>query len=1643
MQTLRKKSSPCKFKKEPTRFLGEGISFKAKLIGILEVSEARGDRMCQAALADLKMAIRAAGEHKQRIIVQISIDGLRLRDEKSGECLYHHPVHKISFIAQDMTDSRAFGYIFGSPDTGHRFFGIKTDKAANQVVIAMRDLFQVVFELKKKEIEMAKQHIEQNVVKFHTSGIFVEPAPDTKGAAEIESCHQRQRSLSIENEKSADKTSDIRNGEIADLLDLQFELNSLQQGIHQMDKITPENCPLSTEDPSETDPFGDSFINLKIKESLQPILPPPPSCVKRGATERQPSEQMSSLTTSSPATVLPNTITQPSGAWSEKDVDKQFNDFEITKITASSSANDEERENEISPFTLRLRNDSPQIDVFTELDPLGTGLSKPYIDKKDFFQNLKNPPKKILKDLVTSSLNEIFPTTFHLSTNSLEPTCSNEEKLTNVIECDNFADFDHFDTLDNDFSSKKPSLPEEKPIIIQNQHLSVNLPPEECVATKLITNKGLEKLENEISLPSKTLLQTSIPTEYHSVEKKEFDIDSSITCKIERKHFSREFSSTNDSPASPLRSCSSEANSRLSSSSAELECVPEPPPRNAGCVVINPPPLPPKKQAGKTDPQPPPIPPHIESRFQYDFIKCERSAISPINTSGIENMNGIRSNHPFDNKEIPLSKVKESQESENTDVFFSLKLQESIRAITPSNLSSILQNSQINVDEYRTKSALNSTLSQLATSNLSDLAASLNMTVSELTNLTLHQLTRCLANYSLEGIYPFIPGEPNYIPKSLNENEKSSCTEKLKGESKSQGNFSNDKYAAIREILEIDQTKNNGSSNMNEKFNNFNNEQPSSQENDDREDKSNLKLNIEVDEKSLFYNLPNEKNESMEKELIAEKKRKESEKNTDDTSNNESQYTKSEMDKKFYEYVNNAKLKEPSPEKNKLTSSSLKTDGNRVISGVETISPSNTSNDKYAALREIISEVESINCELREKPGSSFRNLDESMKTSTDEDLMNLFSAPQSPCLGVIKGNVKDPSSTANITNRYEKIETPNKSSICTHAMESRNIGFDDVFHPFSESKQVTKDPTNNENWATFDMNVCKSEKQYGSHNSLEGNSPWSPDESKFHKLSRTIIARQSTGSDNDWKDDEESEESNDRFRNERFHPVKNPRLDAGCENVVCYNDGIGIIEKERYYRGRMNKKPHDGLWTKYGHRLKSEAIPWCDEGKWEEEHRKCTSRKTYFDEDNDRLSHWKCCNSQAIPWNGDRPMYAGNDMLYDNNRCNRRNKPWNDDDRERDRFSSQESMDCEDEERWPRCEFERRRREEDSRFWERYGAPSESDYPTLYRKYNHHYCRDSREQIQLDYSLGWEKDYLDRAENSRRHPMRKRCWPKRPNSANDERNTDLLYAEPNIKYGISRSECSDNDSEFYRFPYRSRSREHCWGIDQEFDSWNERSFRSEGPGMKNSTNYCKKTNRHKLPSKNVIKSRKSPFEDDFTQTIDNNLPPVQLTDQDTKIELDIFEGNKISSLMSKSEFERSNSKTYERPLELNEDSSPMRISPSEILEKQLDPDSKYNLKDSRHNLKDSIPTSNRTSDSSVQNSFLNGESKRSEDGFTLKSITPEDSFPDSYELTTNNLKQLKYANNKTKEGLDIKKSESINIFIRENDPFDDDEFFK
>uniref|UniRef100_W8AIS3 Protein disabled n=1 Tax=Ceratitis capitata TaxID=7213 RepID=W8AIS3_CERCA len=288
----------AKHRNDPGRFFGDGVQFKAKLIGILEVGEARGDRMCQEALQDLKMAIRAAGEHKQRITIHVTIDGLRLRDEKTGDSLYHHPVHKISFIAQDMTDSRAFGYIFGSPDSGHRFFGIKTDKAASQVVLAMRDLFQVVFELKKKEIELARQQIQSKSIHDHqlASLSSLKTAAGTSFNPRAISGSLGGSTLSILGSlgETSRGTASNRLGvnldgkgaakemspeSVADLVDLEQELSSLQRGITQMERITPNEpaqpsvTGAAGKPASEDDPFGDSFTNFPTYN----LLPPPES----------------------------------------------------------------------------------------------------------------------------------------------------------------------------------------------------------------------------------------------------------------------------------------------------------------------------------------------------------------------------------------------------------------------------------------------------------------------------------------------------------------------------------------------------------------------------------------------------------------------------------------------------------------------------------------------------------------------------------------------------------------------------------------------------------------------------------------------------------------------------------------------------------------------------------------------------------------------------------------------------------------------------------------------------------------------------------------------------------------------------------------------------------------------------------------------------------------------------------------------------------------------------------------------------------------------------------------------------------------------------------------------------------------------
>ena len=131
------------------RFEGEGVVFKAKLIGTELVMEPRGDKMCQNSIQRLKAIIKGQKAHKRRIVLKISYNGVKVYDEKTNEILHHHEVPQISFIASDDADNRAFGYVCDVPCKAHQFICFKTTGPAVQVMSVISGLFEAVLERKK------------------------------------------------------------------------------------------------------------------------------------------------------------------------------------------------------------------------------------------------------------------------------------------------------------------------------------------------------------------------------------------------------------------------------------------------------------------------------------------------------------------------------------------------------------------------------------------------------------------------------------------------------------------------------------------------------------------------------------------------------------------------------------------------------------------------------------------------------------------------------------------------------------------------------------------------------------------------------------------------------------------------------------------------------------------------------------------------------------------------------------------------------------------------------------------------------------------------------------------------------------------------------------------------------------------------------------------------------------------------------------------------------------------------------------------------------------------------------------------------------------------------------------------------------
>ncbi|KAM4739425.1 disabled homolog 1 isoform 4-T4 [Anableps anableps] len=266
------------------RFKGDGVRYKAKLIGLDEVTAARGDKLCQDSMMKLKgiaAAARSKGEHKQKVFLTVSFGGIKIFDEKTGILQHHHAVHEISYIAKDITDHRAFGYVCGK-EGNHRFVAIKTAQSAEPVILDLRDLFQLIYDIKQRE-EMEKkaqkdkqceqavyqtileEDLEDPVYQYIVFEAGHEPIRDQSEESIYQNGHKKKsphhHQHHHKHEQPLQHQQQPKQQEVADLIDL--DLDMVTKNISQLeifgDMSTPPDItspstpasPANTLDPSQ------------------------------------------------------------------------------------------------------------------------------------------------------------------------------------------------------------------------------------------------------------------------------------------------------------------------------------------------------------------------------------------------------------------------------------------------------------------------------------------------------------------------------------------------------------------------------------------------------------------------------------------------------------------------------------------------------------------------------------------------------------------------------------------------------------------------------------------------------------------------------------------------------------------------------------------------------------------------------------------------------------------------------------------------------------------------------------------------------------------------------------------------------------------------------------------------------------------------------------------------------------------------------------------------------------------------------------------------------------------------------------------------------------------------------------------------
>ncbi|XP_067137654.1 uncharacterized protein [Centruroides vittatus] len=405
-----------KDKNDPLRFV-DGVNFRGKLIGVEEVNDARGDRICQDSLQKLKAIVKSSGEHKQKVLLNISFQGIKISDEKNSEIIYQHPVHMISFTSLDVNDNRAFGYICGTTEEGHKFVGIKTEKAACQVVLTLQDLFQAVLEKKKQAMESAKQ-LQFSKKSNDDEKKEMENNNKNKNVKSEQKADEKENSESIysdvissssvenvppENNKSVSSLPKPQSN-VDDLLCLQLEVDKLQENIEQMDSSMAAVSELNY--PFMPDPFNTSTFVLYPQKDIYESAASTSSSEDQSVGSPFPDSKVNQKSEETSSFYVTYSDNDKYSVFSNIDTISSI--FENSQSSLATTNQDDEQINVSTSDSTQTNSQAsppkpprlPQNDLFADLDPL------------------------VLKDLVDKTISAFTsePTKFYTSQSAPEST---------------------------------------------------------------------------------------------------------------------------------------------------------------------------------------------------------------------------------------------------------------------------------------------------------------------------------------------------------------------------------------------------------------------------------------------------------------------------------------------------------------------------------------------------------------------------------------------------------------------------------------------------------------------------------------------------------------------------------------------------------------------------------------------------------------------------------------------------------------------------------------------------------------------------------------------------------------------------------------------------------------------------------------------------------------------------------------------------------------------------------------------------------------------------------------------------------------------------------------------------------------------